>query len=179
MTCPGKKIKKPFETQLQFTDTRRHNAVADDVAHEDFKFFLTNVTNRPVNLPKGYVVGHAKGYHGPLCEVPEEEYSPFDEGADPMVAALPLNLAEMETPTRAGEDPPPPDGASPTTGHHGIDDSKAALIPKIAYNLIPTELHGAVRDWVSRHKGLWDGKLGRMDITPHRIALSPGAKPVR
>lgn len=47
-------------------------------------FFLTNVTNGPVNHPKGFVVGHSKGYQGSLQDVSEEEYSPFDEGAYPM-----------------------------------------------------------------------------------------------
>lgn len=60
-----------------------------------------------------------------------------------------------------------------------MDDVGPEPMPQVDYELIPTVLHGAVREILARYKGLWDGQLGRIDITPHRITLKKGARPIR
>lgn len=69
--------------------------------------------------------------------------------------------------------------ASHTKSEAEARNQDGPKMPRIADESIPHELHEAVRDLVARYGGLWDGLLGRMDITPHRIMLTPGAKPVR
>lgn len=55
---------------------------------------------------------------------------------------------------------------------------KAAPTPDLAWDLIPTELRGRVKDLLETHKGLWGGQLvGEIDVTPHRIELKEGAAP--
>lgn len=90
-----------------------------------------------------------------------------------------MNLSAPEDTPKVGKDLSPTGGGSPTVGHQGAEDPKGAPMPKVAYHLIPADLHRAVRDLVPRLKGLWDGQLGHMDITPHGITLGPGTKPVR
>lgn len=156
-----------------------HNALADVKARRDFRFYLTNITARPVNLPKGFVVGLVEPYHGPVFEADDGTCSPLGEGADTVAEVTQGPEADgggshgpILNPEQAPDAPPPPDESA-------AQRQDGPKLPRVAYELIPPELHEAVRDLVGRYQGLWDGTLGRMDITPHRITLAPGSRPVR
>jgi len=45
---------------------RLHNAVAEFSPNTSWYLYLTNVGDVPVHLTKGYVVGTATAYNGPL-----------------------------------------------------------------------------------------------------------------
>ncbi len=44
---------------------------------------------------------------------------------------------------------------------------------------IPKEHHGQIRRMLKQHARMWNGKLGEISVTKHRIELLPGARPVR
>lgn len=165
--------------QLAEKGVRLHNALANVKARKDFRFYLTNISGRPVNLPKGYAVGVVEPYNGPVHAVPDEPCQALGEGAPP-VATFGSGIAVgPEEARQANLGPAQGDGASHTADQPGPTDQDGPPIPRVAYELIPPELHGAVRDLMARYAGLWDGQLGRLDITPHRITLTPGARPIR
>jgi len=124
----------------------------------------------PVHLTKGYVVGAATAYNGPLHVVEEVE----EPGA---VLTMGVDFRDkpdegFKTGRKAGEGihegkspPHPPDKTCPK--------------PKVHWNGVPGTLRGAVDDLLEEHEALWAGQLGKVDVTPHRIELTPGERPRR
>ena len=51
--------------------------------------------------------------------------------------------------------------------------------PPIAEENVPETLRGRLKALIDRHHGLWDGSLGTIKETEHRMRLKPGAQPVR
>jgi len=49
----------------------------------------------------------------------------------------------------------------------------------IAEENVPESLRGRLKALIDRHHGSWDGSLGTIKATEHRMRLKPGAKPVR
>jgi len=166
--------------KLAEKELRLHNALGDLKLRRDFFLHLTNISDKPVNLPKNYAIGPAEPYAGPTYEKKEGD-TPAGMEADPFYAAGPTGdhpgteapsvPEEAQAPKINGplQDKVPPDQVPPEP-----DPS-----PKVAYELIPPDLHPAVQQLMDRYKALWSGRLGQIDMTPHRIALHPGTRPVR
>jgi len=79
---------------------------------------------------------------------------------------------EAETSRRAeegideGQPPPqPPDKMYPK--------------PEIHWEGVPDALRGDVDDLLEEYRTLWAGLLGKVDVTPHRIEVTSGARPRR
>jgi len=159
---------------------RLHNALANLKPRREFILHLTNISEKPVNLPKGYAIGLAEPYAGPTYDIKEDNL-PADVGADPLCVAGPTeDQPRLEAPLTAAEaqglktSEPLQDRAQPDQ-----EPSESEPCPRVAYELIPPDLHPAVRQLMDRYKHLWSGQLGRIDVTPHRIALHPGTRPIR
>lgn len=161
---------------------RLHNALATIRNRRDFRIHVMNISDRAVNLPKNFAVGVAIPYDGPVLEVPADYLSAPSEGAAPLVTLGPEQGNPLSQ-ASAPEDVTPKGPAGTTVPEPGTTDKKPdgtpVQMPKVAYDLIPPELHQAVRELLNRYKDLWNGQLGRIDVTPHRITLKEGAKPIR
>jgi len=44
---------------------------------------------------------------------------------------------------------------------------------------VPDALRGDVDDLLEEYRALWAGRLGKVDVTPHRIEVTSGARPRR
>jgi len=51
--------------------------------------------------------------------------------------------------------------------------------PHIHTENVPESFKARLDELIEKHHKLWDGSLGRIKATEHRIKLTPGAKPVR
>jgi len=147
-----------------------HNAVAEFSPDTPRSLYLTNIGDVPVHLTKRYVVGTATAYNGPLHVVKEEEEpgEVLTMGVDPRDK----HDEEVKMGRQAekgiyhGQRPPhPPD--------------KTCLKPEVHWDGVPGTLRGAVDDFLEEYKALWAGQLGKVDVTPHRIEVTPGARPRR
>ena len=147
-----------------------HNAIVEFSPDTPRSLYLTNIGDAPVHLTKGYVVGTATAYNGPLHVV-------ADEGGPGAVLTVGMDTPsktdeEAETSRRAeerideGQPPPhPPDKAYPK--------------PEVHWEGVPDALRGEVDDLLEEYRTLWAGQLGKVDVTPHRIEVTPGARPRR
>jgi len=146
------------------------NAVAEFSPNNPRSLYLTNIGDAPVHLTKGYVIGTATAYNGPLHVVKEEE----EPGAVLTVGADPRDKADEESKTgrqaeeRTDEGQPPP---------HPPD--KTYPKPEVHWGGVPDTLRGDVDDLLEEYKALWAGQLGKVDVTPHWIEVIPGARPRR
>jgi len=159
---------------------RLHNALSNLKPQREFILLLTIITDRPVKLPKSYAIGLAEPYAGPTYDIQEDDF-PADVGADPLCVAGPTEeQPRMEAPLAPAEaqglktSGPLQDRAQPDQ-----EPTEVEPCPRVAYELIPPDLHPAVRQLMDRYKNRWSGQLGRTDVTPHRIALHPGTWPIR
>jgi len=100
-----------------------HNAVAEFSPDTPRSLYLTNIGDAPVHLTKGYVIGTATAYNGPLHVVEEEE----EPGAVLTMGANPLDKPDEEVKTGRqaeeeideGQSPPhPPNKMCPKPGVH-------------------------------------------------------------
>jgi len=147
-----------------------HNAVAEFTPNTPRSLYLTNIGDVPVHLTKGYVIGTATAYNGPLHVVEEDE----EPGAVLTMGADPRDKPDEEFKTgrqaeeRIDEGQPPP---------HPPD--KTYPKPEVHWEGVPDTLRGDVDDLTKEYKALWAGQLGKVDVTPHRIEVTPGARPRR
>jgi len=51
--------------------------------------------------------------------------------------------------------------------------------PEVHWEGVPGTLRGVVDDLLEKYKALWAGQLGKVDVTPHRMEPTPGARPRR
>ncbi|GAB0494584.1 hypothetical protein MMPV_005878 [Pyropia vietnamensis] len=147
---------------------RLHNALMDLEEASVTRIYLANITPRPVNVPKGFTIGHVELYDGPAVAVPAEGEQPLEEGAAETCAALDSLSTEAKVDA---------EGSAPTGPTSA--ESEAKPEPDVAWSRIAPDLQARVRSLLERFKSLWTGSLGRVNVTPHRITLQPNARPVR
>jgi len=147
-----------------------HNAIVEFSPDIPRSLYLTNIGDAPVHLTKGYVVGTATAYNGPLHVV-------ADGGGPGAVLTVGMDTPsktdeEAETSCRAeegiheGQPPPhPPDKTYPK--------------PEVHWGGVLDALRGDVHDLLKEYRTLWAGQLGKVDVTPHRIEVTSGARPRR
>jgi len=147
-----------------------HNAVAEFSPNTRRSLYLTSIGYLLVHLTKGYVMGTATAYDGPLHVVEEEK----EPRAVLMVEEDPRDKPDEEDKTGRqaeegideGQPPPhPPDKTCPK--------------PQVHWDSVPGTLRGAKDDLLEEYKALWAGQLGKVDVTSHRIELTPEARPRR
>jgi len=51
--------------------------------------------------------------------------------------------------------------------------------PEVHWGGVPDTMCGDVDDLLEEYKALWAGMLGKVDVTPHRIEVTPGPRPRR
>jgi len=147
-----------------------HNTVAEFSPSTPRSLYLTNIGDVPVHLTKGYVIGTATAYNGPLHVVEEEE----EPGAVLTMGADPRDKPDEEVKTGRQAEEAIDEGQHPP---HPPD--KTCLKPEVHWEGVPGTLRGAVDDLLEKYKALWAGQLGKVDVTPHRIEMTPGARPRR
>jgi len=147
-----------------------HNAIVEFSPDTPRSLYHTNIGDAPVHLTKGYVFGTATAYNEPLHVV-------ADQGEPGAVLTIGMDTPrkpdeEAETSRRAeegidaGQPPPhPPDKTYPK--------------PEFHWEGVPDALRGDVDDLLEEYRALWAGQLGKVDVTPHRIAVTSGARPLR
>ena len=147
-----------------------HKAVVEFSHNTPRSLYLANNGDVPVHLTKRYVVGTATAYNGPLHVVVDEE----EPGA----------VLTMGGDTRGKPKKEVWTGPEAEKGIYGGQPAphppdRTYLKPEVHWEGAADTLRGNVDDLFEEYKALWPGKLGRVDVTPHRIEVTPGARPRR
>jgi len=56
---------------------------------------------------------------------------------------------------------------------------RRTLQPEVHWEGVPDALRCDVDDLIEEYRALWAGQLGKVDVTPHRIEVTSGARPRR
>ncbi|GAB0498113.1 hypothetical protein MMPV_009454, partial [Pyropia vietnamensis] len=115
------------------------------------RMYLANITPRPVNVPKGFSIGHVELYDGPGVAVPAEGEQPLEERAAEKRAVL--NSPSPQAKADA-------EGSAPTGPTSA--ESEATSEPDVAWSRRSPDLQARVRSLLERFKSLWTGSLGRV-----------------
>ena len=147
-----------------------------------FKILITNFTHAPRLISKHMIVAYAVRH--PTLLVALE-----GRGADEIAAALALPNTRAEPHARHG--PTPIDPAFPVARTQG-----PVVMPTITPTVTPLEPDSSWRDTVDlehvddpalwdrilgmleKHQTMWNGRLGAIKATFHRIALKPNTRPI-
>jgi len=147
-----------------------HNAVVEFSPNTPRSLYRTNIGDVPVHVTKGFVVGTATAYNGPL-HVVEEEKKPE--------AVLTMGVGTRGRPdeeVKTGrESEESIDGGQPPP--HTPD--KTYFKPEVHWDGVSDTLRGDVDDLLEQYKAMWAGQIGKVDVTPHRIEVTPWARPRR
>jgi len=145
-----------------------HNDIVEFSPDTPRSLYRTNIGDAPVHLTKGYVVGTAPACNGPLHVVADEEEpgAVLTIGPDPL--GKPDEEARTSRRTEEGIDkrqppPHPPDKTYPQ--------------PEVHLEGVPDALRGGVDDLLEEYEALWARQLCKVDIIPHRIEVTPWARP--
>ena len=147
-----------------------HNAVAEFSPNTPRSLYLTKIGDVPVHLTNGYVIGTATANNGPLHvgEEKEEPRAVLTMGVDPRDKPDEEVKTGRQAEEGIDEGQPPP---------HPPD--KTYLKPEVHWEGVPGTLREAVHDLLEEYKALWAGQLGKVDVIPHRIEVTSGARPLR
>jgi len=133
-----------------------HKAIVEFSLGTPRSIFLTNIGDAPVHLTKGYVVGTATAYSGPLHVVADEEPG----------AVLKIGLDTLGKPDE--------DAEASRRAEEGIDEGqppphppeKTYPKPHVHWEGVPDAFRSDVDDLLEEYKALWAGQLGKVDVTP-------------
>ena len=112
---------------------------------------LANLSSKPRVLLKNQVLGFADQAPSTVLEIS------FDDGKTPSV------FHPNDKPTEAS-----------TTG----TENNPPTIDDIDLNHLPTDIQEKARKLLSKYDHMWNGKLGKISVTEHRIKLKDDAQPV-
>jgi len=140
------------QRQRVFGRHRRHVAPGTMTCKTGEPWWLEIIhtgTNK-LRLPKGMSLGTIEAYEGNITVVTPGQWGKFLHEDAPTVPVA------SSKPVENRENDPP-----------------------IAEENVPESLRGRLKALIVRHHGLWEGFLGTIKATKHRMRLKTGAKPVR
>lgn len=146
------------------------NAILSFTPGEPRGIYLTNLGDTAVNFPKGFTVGLASPHNGPTLSVGQ-----FDEEGELLLVGT---QQPPGAPTGGKETKADGQEGCETTGA-GDPNRVAKPKPGVAWEAVPEGLRGKIETLLSDYEGLWAGQLGKVEVTPHRIQLTPEARPRR
>jgi hypothetical protein len=140
------------------------NGLAEILLFRPFRVLVVNSSEKYRKLPKWVVLGNALPHPMGIVALSELDPKPI---AKPSPKWLQVALSHEDL--ASGTDTPPlPDRP----------DVEGALCKSDVYlaHLTPQE-RKKVLDMLRKHRNMWDGRLGQVHSTAHRIQLNPGSKP--
>ena len=180
----------------QSLGTYMANGVADIVPLRPFWVRVVNTSTKERRIPKGMVLGHAIRHPQAIVAIAdlatdvdrqhkaEEERTTTEVGKQPKADAEKQPRAGIETNATlveedqqpraeeylsAREPPPLPDRPDVEGSLWKESVALAHLTPQERENVL---------EMLAKHRSMWDGHLGHVHTTAHRIELTPGASPV-
>ena len=152
---------EPKPTLFARHGIRIANGVLEVRANVPFHVLLSNFTKRDKRLPKNTVIAYAQRSSVTIIAPPPEV-------AAPIASALKIPTE----PQQATETPPP----ARTSDPDDTDDWRSKI--DLAH-IEDATLRQRIMNMLAKHASMWDGTLGRISATEHRIGVEPGTKPIR
>ena len=140
------------------------NGLAEILPNRIFRVRVVNASLTDRLLPKGMILGYAMLHPTGIVSLVEQE-------EEKVVRSVPTGLQVALSPEAyaMGMDPPPLPDRPDVDGMLWKQEVDLA-------HLMPQERE-KVLAMLSKHRTMWDGRLGQVHSTAHRIQLIPGAKP--
>ena len=139
------------DTKLRKSPVSLASGVAEVRPHVPFRVRVINPTHQTSTLPKGMVIGHAEFQPEQILSLDADPEGP--SGGVPSVAATSV----------------------PKDATQGVEVPWSDRVDLA--HLDPKE-RTAVLAMLEPHREMWDGRLGTVTATSHRIDVVPGAKPI-
>ena len=194
-TASGLVYSEPKPSLQDRYGLRIANGIHETEPQRKFKIFISNFSRKPRMLPRNTVVGYAKSNPIALI-VPQEDLS--------RDIANVHNITEIPSPNT----PPNVEPTSSTnvqtsdrTTRYRVNQLKTAreIGTQDAASTVPLQervsddwrkhvdlshvedekLRTRILDMLAAHQKMWDGHLGTIQATEHRINVEPGTKPLR
>ena len=182
-----------LEPRLALQDVkqvRMANGIIEATPEKRFRVLLSNFSRHPRRFPKGTVLGY--GTRNPISIV-----TPNREVATQCGGVLHINTLEhCGTHEYEISNPTWTDTRSPSPPLEVTALAAAAPYPRKAEPPLPEavpdwrnavnlehvgdpEMRNRIMNMLDRHSNMWDGSLGEIKATSHRLAPEPGARPHR
>jgi transposase InsO family protein len=150
------------------------NGVADILPQQPFPIRVVNTSPRERKLPKGMVLGDALPHPQGIVALVENWDTPSTSDMSADVA--PNGKEERHKKNPSGD----PHILTPVSEKElsipNIDGASWREQVDLAH-LLPPE-RKKILAVLARHRSMWDGRLGQVNTTHHRIELKPGSKPI-
>lgn len=132
-----------------------------------FRLFVSNFSTTPRRLPKHTVVAYAHHDVGPITQ-------PGHDAAKAWSAALHI------APTEGAPRPNATAAEAVVTERDPTPHPSPAWETGVDLGHVPdAALRSTIMEMLRKHAKMWDGSLGSINVTEHRIDLEPGTRPMR
>ena len=128
-----------------------------------FKILVANFTNYPKRIQRNQIIARALPH--PTFVAPTH-----------VTLAEVLGVVDTENPVEKEETSDPKELPSSADSWGTTPDKPSAKT--LDLNHVPEELRERFRQVLLKYDFMWDGSLGQINTTEHRIQLQPDAKPV-
>ena len=152
---------------------RLTNGVADVLPNRPFEVIVANVSRKPRRLPKNTILVYAK--RNPVAILTPERPVAEEMGRVLNISALPETPSTMERSNYEGESDPAAEHSCSTKERVPDDWESHVSLSHIKDEPLRAEIMAVLR----KHSSMWDGNLGTISATEHRIELEEGTKPLR
>jgi hypothetical protein len=139
------------------------NGVADIRPHVPFKVWVINTSDRQHTLQKGMILGWTLPHPMQILTVHTDGDRKDGELVGWSAPEIERTTNDFQPPDVPGQDATGPD---------------QRWKDQVDLSLFFSTERQAVTNILEPHKAIWDGHLGEVTATQHRIDLIPGAKPV-
>jgi hypothetical protein len=142
------------------------NGIAEVLPVQPFPIRVMNTSHHERRIQKGMVLGHALPHHTGIVSLVYD--SAGDDTAD----------EQGESPTLSRDDEQYALMQNPPPLPHRPDVDGELWVGDFDLNHLTPHERERVFQLLGKHRSMWDGRLGHVHSTSHRIDLLPGAKPV-
>ena len=150
-------------------NVRVANGIAELTPGQNFEVIIANFGTKPVQLHKGMVVGYANRH--PLAII-----SPEHDVAQKVLKLLNLQTlaSNREQNGTATSNEGNTEDDETRQGEHNDWERTLDLA-----HIEDEGLQRKIKQVLRKHSTMWDGTLGTIKVTEHRIEVEPGTKPIR
>ena len=149
---------------------RASNGLHDLTPHKPFEILLANFSRLPRTLPKGTVVAYAERTASPIFTPDREVGEEFGRV---------LNITTLPNRTNPSDSAPSPSPERTSPPHAPTSPPSKWEEDLDLDHLSDPSLRADIIAMLRKHAAMWNGKLGTIQATEHRINLEPGTRPIR
>ena len=183
----GLDVVQPYSPLYERHGLTCTNGVVKVEPDRPFRLLIANFRKHPVRVQKGQAVAELlphpravlarKTTIGEVLGIQEREKEQFSNSTQPPKRETRCEPSEEERENQPGERSAGLSASAPTKPQRRIEPPPPD-VEELDLSHVPDRLRERFRRMLKKYSRMWDGTLGEINTTVHRIELIPGTRPI-